>query len=239
MLQARDKIIFPLDVNTMEEAEMLVKELAPHVGLFKIGLELITAVGAPKMIHFVRDQGAEVFLDGKFADIPTTVARAAEVAGDLGVTAFNVHASTGIDSMFAAHDNKKMSRVWAVTVLTSLDEVNCELNYGATPPAKVLQWARDAKHALMDGIICSPLELKLLASRRELRGLDLITPGVRPEWASTNDQKRFMTPYEAIRAGATYLVIGRPIKDPPGDMTRIEAVTRITREIEDALLDMK
>jgi len=236
---AKERIIVALDVSTQDEAATLVKELAPHVGMFKIGLELTTAVGTPQIVRFLQDQGTEVFLDAKFKDIPTTMARASAAASRLGVTAFNVHASAGIDSMFAAHDNKGTSKAWAVTVLTSMDAVDCELVYGNTPPAKVLQFARDALHAQMDGIICSPLELQMLRKRPELKGLDMITPGVRPEWAPTNEQKRFMTPYEAIRAGATYLVIGRPLTKPPGHMSRTEAAKCVVKEIEEALSEMK
>lgn len=234
-MEAKERLIVALDVNSLEEADRLVQELAPHVGMFKVGLELMTAVGSPRIVNFLRDQGVQVFFDGKFKDIPTTMARAARAAAQLGVYAFNVHASAGIDAMLDVSAVKGGSKAWAVTVLTSKDTADCETDYGATTPAKVLQWARHAKLGGMDGIICSPQELPFLSRRRELAGMDFVTPGVRPEWAPLNDQKRPSTPYEAVRAGATHLVVGRPITNPPGDLTCVQAAKMILREIEEAL----
>ena len=134
--------------------------------------------------------------------------------------------------MIAAVMNKGHSQVLAVTVLTSLEENNAYLLFGAPSKAKVLQFARDAKTAGVDGIICSPQELELLGKQKELMGLIKITPGVRPEWAAVGDQKRIMTPLEAIRAGATALVIGRPITNPPVEIgSPANAVNKIVEEI--------
>jgi len=215
-MDAKDRIIIALDVSSLEKAEALVKELAPLVGCFKVGLQLLTSVGTPKVVEFVHNLGGKVFLDGKFDDIPNTVGEASVAAVKLGVSMFNVHASAGIEAMMAAVKASRYNsqvgyhcRVIAVTVLTSLEENNAHLIFGAPSKAKVLQFARDAQIAGVDDIICSPQELELLGKQKELAGLGKITPGVRPIWASVGDQKRVMTPGEAILAGAKALVIGR------------------------------
>lgn len=234
-MEAKDRIIVALDVDNLNDARLLVESLAPHVGCFKVGLELLTAVGAPRVVELIHLFGGQVFYDGKFDDIPNTVGGAAKAVAGLNVRMFNVHASAGIEAMMAAVANKGTSLVLAVTVLTSLEENNANLIFGGPSKAKVLQFARDAKIAGCDGIICSPQELELLGKQKELVGLWMITPGVRPEWAATGDQKRIMTPAEAIKAGATALVIGRPITKPPAEIgTPVDAVKRIISEIADA-----
>ena len=138
--------------------------------------------------------------------------------------------------MRAAVQNKGESTVLAVTVLTSIDDEHCKLIYGQPAQDKVLEFALLARAVGMDGVICSPHELQYLTLQPELAGFSFVTPGVRPEWAATNDQKRVMTPGEAIKAGATALVIGRPITRPPANIgSPVEAVGRITQEIEEAL----
>jgi orotidine-5'-phosphate decarboxylase len=235
-METKDRIIVALDVSNLDKARTLVRHLAPYVGCFKIGLQLLTLYGAPKVAEFIHDLGGKVFLDGKFNDIPNTVGEAAAAAAELGVAMFNVHASSGIEAMTAAVRNKGDSKVLAVTVLTSLEENNAHLIFGAPTKAKVLQLARDAKLAGVDGIICSPQELELLDKQEELDGLLKITPGVRPKWAVTGDQKRIMTPGEAIAAGATALVIGRPITQPPNEVgTPVKAVIRIVAEVANAV----
>lgn len=214
-MDAKDRIIVALDVSDLSMAAKLITELSPNVGCFKVGLQLLTAVGAPKVVEFVHRFGGKVFFDGKFDDIPNTVGEASKAVSDMHVNMFNVHASAGIPAMMAAVANKGNSKVLAVTVLTSLEENNAHLIFGAPSKAKVLQLARDAKLAGVDGIICSPQELELLTKQKELNGLEFVTPGVRPEWAAVGDQKRVMTPYEAIINGAHMLVIGRPITNPP------------------------
>ncbi len=259
MKAAKDRIIVALDVDSLDKAKSLVESLAPHVGCFKVGLELLTAVGAPQVVGFVHSLGGQVFYDGKFDDIPNTVGGAAKAVASLKVKMFNVHASVGVEAMMAAvansvfvqedwppgHDyggpsNVHRSLVLAVTVLTSLEENNAYLIFGAPTKAKVLQFARDAKIAGCDGIICSPQELELLGKQKELSGLLKITPGVRPEWAAAGDQKRIMTPAEAIKAGADYLVIGRPITKPPEEIGGpVEAAKKIAEEIAQVLEQKK
>ena len=232
-MKAEDKIIVALDVDDLEKAKCLIEALAPYVGCFKIGLELISSVGGPQAVRFVHGLEGEVFYDGKFKDIPNTIGRASRAVSALGVKMFNVHASAGIEAMRAAVDNKGISLVLAVTVLTSLEENNAHLIFGAPSKAKVLQFARDAKIAGCDGIICSPQELEFLGNYPELRGLLKVVPGIRPKWSVTGDQKRIMTPSDAIKAGADYLVIGRPITNPPKEVgSSVEAVKRIIEEIE-------
>lgn len=235
-MDVKDRIIVALDVSDLSEVKSLIQELTPHVGCFKVGLELLTAVGAPKVVEFVHSLGGQVFYDGKFDDIPNTVGSAAKAVAELNIKMFNVHASAGVEAMMAAIANKGQSLVLAVTVLTSLEENNAHLIFGASSKAKVLQFARDAKIAGMDGIICSPQELELLAKQKELGELLKVTPGVRPEWAATGDQKRIMTPGDAIAAGATALVIGRPITKPPKEVGGpADAAQRIAEEITMAL----
>ena len=235
-MEAKDRIIVALDVDSLDKARSLVESLAPHVGCFKVGLELLMAVGAPKVVEFVHSFGGWVFLDGKFGDIPNTVGGAAKAVAGLNVKMFNVHASAGVEAMMAAVANRGQSLVLAVTVLTSLEENNAYLIFGGPSKAKVLQLARDAKIAGCDGIICSPQELELLGKQRELASLLKVTPGVRPEWAAVGDQKRVMTPAEAITAGADWLVIGRPITKPPAEIgSPIDATQKIAEEIASAL----
>ena len=231
-MAAKDRIIVALDVPSLEQAGPLITSLASYVWCFKIGLELITAEGGPQAVRFVQERGGQVFYDGKFCDIPNTVGNAAKAAAGLGVQMFNVHASAGVEAMMAAVANKWKALVLAVTVLTSLEENNAHLIFGGSSKAKVLQLARDAKIAGCDGIICSPQELELLGKQKELVGLLKVTPGVRPEWAATGDQKRVMTPAEANKAGATVLVIGRPITKPPAEIgTPVDAAKKILEEI--------
>lgn len=233
---AKDRIIVALDVPTLEEAEVLVRDLAPYVGCFKVGLQLLMSVGAPRIVEFIHRCGGKVFLDGKFNDIPNTVGAASKAVSDMGVHMFNVHASSGVDAMQAAVANKGSSLVLAVTVLTSIDDPTSAMIFGELSWRKVLQFAMDAHLVGCDGVVCSPKELEILGRYDETKSLLKITPGVRPTWASTDDQERVTTPSEAIRAGATALVIGRPITKPPAEIgSPVNAAIRIAEEIETAL----
>jgi len=235
-MEARERIILALDVPTLDKAEQLVSKIGRHVGYYKIGLEFINSVGAPEAIDFVYGCGVKCFVDEKFCDIPNTVGGAvAAITWSNRVAMFNVMASGGIPMMMAAAKNKRGGVLaLAVTVLTSLDEENAYTALDAPTRVKVLRYARDAKLAGMDGVICSPQELPLFAKNKELDGLLKVTPGVRPAGSAMNDQERVMTPYDAILAGADYLVIGRPISNPPQG-TPVEAAERIGEEIEKAL----
>jgi len=230
--RGKSRIIVALDVPKLDQAVALAQLLAPHVGLFKVGLQLLTAEGAPRVVQAILDCKTRVFLDGKFCDIPNTVGAASKAASELGVMMFNVHASCGVAAMKAAVANRGYSQVAAVTVLTSLEENEAHLIFGQPSKAKVIQMTQWAKLAGVQAIICSPQELALLKSRPELGGLDFVTPGVRPGWAAKGDQKRVMTPGEAVKAGAEYLVIGRPITQPPEEIGGpVEAAKKIAEEI--------
>lgn len=231
-MELRDRLIVALDVNSIPKTTELIKALVPFVGCFKVGLELITMVGAPAVVNHVKRLGGEVFFDGKFNDIPNTVAGAARAIASLDVKMFTVHAAAGLDAVKAAVANKGKSKCLVVTVLTSLNESESQHIFGASCQDKVIQFARDAAEAGADGIICSPSELRILEPVVEVRRLLKITPGIRPSWAQSDDQKRTMTPGEAIEHGAAELVIGRPITSPPlGIGSPVDAVKHILREI--------
>lgn len=248
-MQSKDRIIVAVDVDHPDKAIGLVTMLGPLVGSFKIGLELITAMlasilveveqtaleNAKKVRGLFQLLGRQFFWDGKFNDIPNTVGAVAKVVGHLiKVGMFNVHASGGIPAMIAAVKNRGESKVLAVTVLTSAEENNAFLDFGAPSKAKVLQFARDAKLAGCDGVVCSPQELVLLDGQEELAGLRKITPGIRSPEDQPDDQRRTMSPREAIAAGATKLVIGRPITQAASP---VEAVQKITAEIAIGLVE--
>jgi orotidine-5'-phosphate decarboxylase len=216
MQNFHNPIYVALDVSTRESAIELSQQLKPHVGGFKIGLELYCSVGP----QIVQDIGAEqVFLDLKFHDIPNTVAGVSRAAAKLGVQIFNVHCLGGLDMMKAAHQAARevnaSTRIIGVTVLTSHDRASlAHLGLDEEPRDAVRRLALLAREAGLDGVVCSPQEIELV--RREC-GDDflLVTPGIRPANAELGDQKRVLTPKEAVQAGANWLVIGRPITAAP------------------------
>ncbi|PKM88492.1 MAG: orotidine-5'-phosphate decarboxylase [Firmicutes bacterium HGW-Firmicutes-12] len=233
---AREKLIVALDFSTWEDAEKMVKSL-PEVSLFKVGLELYLA-SSGLAVRRLRELGKEVFLDLKFHDIPNTVAQACRQAAREGAFIFNVHASGGREMMRQAvlsaqeeaekHELKK-PLLLAVTVLTSLDDQDLsEIGLVGTKES-VGRLAVLAKEAGIDGVVASPQEIKLI---RELCGNDfkIVCPGVRPHWAGLGDQKRVLTPGEAVSAGADFLVIGRPITKAKSPN---EAALKIMEEIEE------
>jgi len=216
-------IIAALDVPTAEQALKLAQEIAPAVGAFKIGKELFTSAG-PDIVKRVRDTGAAVFLDLKFHDIPNTVAKAVAAAVRLDVQMLTIHTSGGSAMMQAAEQaaqataqqsGRNAPLVLGVTVLTSHDagtlaETGCEPNVGR----QVERLAQLAVKAGLRGLVCSPLEL--VALRRILpAAMQLVTPGIRTGAEVADDQKRTLTPREAMQAGASWLVIGRPIYAAP------------------------
>jgi len=215
--QAREKIIFALDVPEFSDVEKWSSLLAAKVGMFKIGKQLFTSCG-PEAVRTIHNSGGEVFLDLKYHDIPNTVAMATLAAARLGVKLTNLHALGGYEMMAATMDalNKEFksgerTKVLAVTILTSSTEETLR-GIGIEHPVKdmVVRLAKLAKSAGVDGVVASPQEVGLI---REACGPDflIVTPGVRPSFASADDQKRIMTPADAVAQGADYLVIGRPI----------------------------
>jgi orotidine-5'-phosphate decarboxylase len=237
-MEARDRLIVALDVSTLEQARSMVAELHDLVGMFKIGLELFSSHG-PRAVETVHDQGGRVFLDLKYHDIPNTVAGAARAAVRMGVAMFNVHVAGGAEMMKAALDavreeagRQKWPQVLGVTVLTSLgtEQLRDELGLVRPPQEQVLFWASQASDCGLAGVVASPREIGLI---RQQCGNDflIVTPGIRPAGSGTDDQKRIGTPGEALRAGADYLVVGRPITKAPDPR---QAALAIIEEMEAA-----
>ncbi len=216
---AKNRLIFALDVDCFEEAEKWVKLLHEKVGVFKVGKQLFTRCG-PDVVRMIRGEGGEVFLDLKYHDIPNTVAMAGLEACRLGVRMFNVHALGGAEMMretvakadaLVPRGSEGRPLLLAVTILTSSTEETLRAVGIDRPVSEMVpRLALLAKEAGMDGVVASPKEVGLI---REACGRDfvIVTPGVRPSFASLDDQKRVTTPADAITAGADYLVIGRPI----------------------------
>lgn len=228
-------IIVALDVPTLAQAGRLVEELAPHVSAFKVGMELCTAEGVPSVVRYIHERGGKVFLDLKFKDIPTTVARAVAAAARQNVWMLNVHATGSEEMMRAANANRGESLVIAVTVLTSMSPDDCFKSYGSDPQNATEAFASMAARAGLQGVVCSPRELGEVSGCTP-EGFLKVTPGTRSSWASANDQKRVATPADAARAGSDYLVIGRPITNPPAEVgAPADAAILINREIEQAL----
>jgi len=235
-----DQLIVALDVDTGDRALQLVSKLDGLVGAFKIGSRLFTREG-PDLVRRIVESGSRVFLDLKFHDIPNTVAQAVEAATLTGAWMINVHASGGIPMMEAAVkaalDTSRMARrpkplVIGVTVLTSMDERTLhELGVSRPLMEQVVDLARMAQEAGLDGVVASPLEV---AEIRDTCGTDfaVVTPGIRGASAGTekDDQSRTMGPGEAIRAGSTYLVVGRPIIAAPDPRAAAEAIGAELRE---------
>lgn len=214
------RLCLALDVDNAKRAMEIVSQLKDYVGLFKVGLELFTSEG-PAIVKKIMHLGADVFLDLKFHDIPHTAASVARVATRLGVTMFNLHAPGGSEmiklAVSSSHEEAirlglTPPRILAVTVLTSINDEFLEKDLLIKLPMKevVVHFAKLTKAAGADGVIASPQETALI---RDSCGPDfcIVTPGVRPKSAGIDDQKRFMTPAEAIKSGSDFIVIGRPI----------------------------
>jgi orotidine-5'-phosphate decarboxylase len=235
----RDRLIVALDVDTLEQAQNIVRLLAKDVGMFKIGKQLFTHAG-PQAVRLIQELGGEIFLDLKFHDIPNTVAKAAIEATRLGVKMFNVHASGSLEMMrltvkeverVCRQEKRRRPIMLAVTVLTSLNQDDLK-RVGVTNKvaAQVVRLAALTQEAGMDGVVASPQEvgdIRAACGRRFI----IVTPGIRPAEAQRNDQQRVMTPQDAVRAGVDYIVVGRPIieaKDP------VAAARAIVADMEQA-----
>lgn len=225
-MQDSNKIIIALDFTEANQARMLLKQLTPELCRVKIGKALFTTAG-PSFLRECIDLGFDVFLDLKYHDIPNTVAQACEAAAKLGVWMVNVHAFGGLQMLKAARHaidscaHKPL--LIGVTVLTSMDNASLnEIGVQTNTEQTVLSLAKLARQASLDGLVCSAQETAML---REQFGPDwcLVTPGIRPAGES-DDQKRVMTPPDAIKAGSSYLVIGRPITKAANPL---EALTNI------------
>ncbi len=235
--KAINKLIFALDTDSYKEALSWVELLSGHVGMFKVGKELFTAVG-PKIIESIKQKGQKVFLDLKFHDIPNTVARTAEAVVRMGVDMFNIHAAGGsrmikeaVSAVRACADKlgKDKPIILAVTVLTSLDNADlAEVGYEKSANELVLLLAKAAHAAGASGVVASAQDIAALRADFGDKFI-IVTPGIRnADETAKDDQKRTMNAFEALKVGADYIVVGRPIreaKDP------LEACRQIVREI--------
>ena len=221
-------IVVALDYQSADQAITMAQQLDPARCRLKVGKELFTAAG-PQLVDKLQQFGFEIFLDLKFHDIPNTVAKAVLVAARMGVWMVNVHASGGAEMMQTTRTALKdkgghQPLLIAVTVLTSMDaEGLIATGIDQSPSERVLWLAYLTKHAGFDGVVCSAQEAALL--KRELgQEFKLIAPGIRPHFAVVGDQKRIMTPAQAIAAGSDYLVIGRPITQADDPMKALELI---------------
>jgi orotidine-5'-phosphate decarboxylase len=234
-LLPHERLVVALDVETGIQALDLVRSLHGTVGMFKIGKQLFTAEG-PVLVREIVGMGERVFLDLKYHDIPATVSKACVEAAKLGVSLLNVHASGGRvmlrDAAYALADFCAKERIvrptlLAVTVLTSLDdELLAETGVGEPASAHVVRLASLARECGVDGVVASPLEIELIRRHVASRDFVVLTPGIRPAGAAAGDQRRVMTPAEAIAAGADYIVVGRPITAAEEPRAAAEAIAR-------------
>lgn len=231
---SKEKIILPLDVDSADKAIDLVRTLKDDVGAFKVGLELVNSAGFGIFDQIKQAGAGKIFYDCKFHDIPNTVAGASRGATRLGVWMFNVHCAGGYAMMKAAKDAARAESdklgipcpvVIGVTILTSIDQavLNDEIRTPGSVADQVVHYAKLAREAGLDGVVASPHEIELI---RAACGPDclIVTPGVRPAGADIGDQKRVMTPSEAVAKGADYLVIGRPITKADNPKSAAQAI---------------
>lgn len=227
-----NRLIVALDVSGYELAKKWVDNLKNHVKIFKVGSQLFVSSG-PKIIDYIHSKKCEVFLDLKFHDIPNTTAMAVCEAAELGVFMVNVHASGGISMMQTVKEhldklpgNIRRPKVLGVTVLTSWDEESfSKMNTSSDIKTHVGFLARLTKQAGLDGVVASGKEISLV---REFCGKDfiIVTPGVRPKGENLQDQKRTMNPEEIIKAGADYIVVGRPILNSENPIRMVESILK-------------
>jgi orotidine-5'-phosphate decarboxylase len=235
----RERLITALDIDSLDQAQKLVRLLAREVGMFKIGKQLFTHAG-PQAVRLIQELGGEIFLDLKFHDIPNTVAKAAIEATRMGVKMFNVHASGSLEMMrltvkeverVCRQEKRRKPIMLAVTVLTSLNQDDLKrVGVDGKVADQVVRLALLTKEAGMDGVVASPQEV---GDIREACGRHfvIVSPGIRPADSKRNDQQRVMTPGQAVRAGVDYIVVGRPIleaRDP------VAAARNIVAEMEQA-----
>jgi orotidine-5'-phosphate decarboxylase len=234
---AKDRLIVALDVDSPGRARELFSALSGIAGMFKIGPQLFVAAG-PAIVREIVSAGGRVFLDLKFHDIPTTVAAAGVEAARLGVSIFNVHASGGAEMMrrtaaavsaVSEREGLKRPRIIAVTVLTSIDAKTLPaVGVAANPDEQVTRLALLAEASGLEGAVVSPLEIAAVRNAIKDRNFIIVTPGVRPLNTDSDDQKRIATPAQAVRDGADYVVIGRPIIAAPDP---VDAARKIIEEM--------
>ncbi len=223
------RIVVVLDFSDAQQARELVAQLDPTLCRVKVGKELFTRCG-PSFVEELISQGFDVFLDLKYHDIPNTVAKAVAAAAQLGVWMVNVHASGGRAMMMAAREAVDASAhkplLIAVTVLTSMAQADLlEVGVSGTAEEQVLRLAHLSRDCGMDGVVCSAAETSSLAAQLG-KDFVLVTPGIRPAGDAANDQKRIVTPVDAIAAGSHYLVIGRPITQAANPREKLNVILR-------------
>ncbi|MEO3679922.1 orotidine-5'-phosphate decarboxylase [Rheinheimera sp. FR7-31] len=229
-MSCQTPVVVALDFEQQNQALNLVSQLDPALCRLKVGKEMFTHFG-PQFVQQLQQRNFDVFLDLKFHDIPNTVAKAVKAAADLGVWMVNVHASGGSKMMSAARESlvsygADKPHLIAVTVLTSMEQADLtELGITLTPAQQVLKLAALTQQAGLDGVVCSAQEATLL---KQQCGKDfmLVTPGIRPASSSQDDQKRVMTPAQAVTAGVDYMVIGRPITKAAQPLDALHAIVR-------------
>jgi orotidine-5'-phosphate decarboxylase len=232
-LKPAERILVALDMDEAEQALTLARALRPEVGGFKIGMRLFYRQG-PSIVGRIAELGGCLFLDLKLHDIPETVAAGVRALIGLGAEMINVHASGGLAMLRTAVEAAReeavrigvpVPKILAVTVLTSLEQRNLsrELGIGRNLEEVVLNWAGLAKAAGLDGVVASPLEIAALRSAFGPEFL-IVTPGIRPAGSNQQDQQRVLTPAAAVRLGADYLVIGRPITAAPDPVQAVRAI---------------
>lgn len=231
------RVVVALDVDSADAAVAVARRLDPSLCRLKIGKELFTAAG-PRVVEQVQALGFEVFLDLKFHDIPNTVAGACRAAAQLGVWMVNVHASGGRRMMLAAREAVDTAPgpsplLIAVTVLTSMEAMDLA-DVGINVPVEehVSRLALLAEDCALDGVVCSAREVAMLAAERR-PGFRFVTPGIRPAGSKAGDQRRVMTPAEAVRAGASWLVIGRPVTAADDPVAVLRAVNAEIASVQD------
>jgi len=231
-LTAKDKLIIALDVDTPAKALDLVKELHSVAGMFKIGSTLFTIAG-PQIVRDIIALDSKVFLDLKFHDIPHQVAGAARAAAELGVSLFTIHASGGSEMMRRAVDSVNevgsksgtRAKVLAISVLTSIDaNILSEIGVSSSPSESVQRLVRLAKDSGVDGVVASPQEIQTIRGLVSNPEFLVVTPGIRLSTNEPEDQKRVATPAAAIAAGASYLVVGRPITGATDPLAAAQAI---------------
>lgn len=238
-----ERIIVAIDFDDLQAATSLIDELEGTGVMVKFGNQIGTYEGWSTVVDYAHTKGLKVFCDTKFKDIPNTVEKSARSITRFNPEIFNIMADNSVAALegaVAGADSAVLEfgvekpLVIGVTVLTSIDESTAELIYGGTPQDKVLQFAKMSVDAGLDGLVCSAQEALMLTNDPETANMVLITPGIRPEWASKGDQSRIMTPSEAVKNGADYLVIGRPITQPPESVgSTKKAIKLIVQELEE------
>lgn len=233
-----ERIMVALDVDELDEAKAIVEELEGIGVTFKVGNQLGTYEGWRRVVEYIHSTGAKIFCDTKFKDIPETVKKSSRAITRHQPDFFNIMADNSEEALRASVAGVDSvgggvkPTILGVTVLTTINNEECRSIYGDNVAAKVQQFAAAAAFTGLDGVVCSAEEASLLRSNPETAGLLLVTPGIRPAWAASNDQKRIVTPADAVRSGADYLVIGRPITQPPAEIGGPrQAVEKIISEL--------